>query len=495
MSYFNPSIQNPTRPGTIRTELKTNFFVNANEFTKAKQDQGMFLSLSEDSETPVHIESIETDKQPDYKQKLNNIKQKKVLLYQNQLKFLDTFNLFLAISGLALAIFDFQYNFHTSNNQFIDLGLSNKFRIYISGSTAIYIILAIYRSIVSYKIYREKRFFLEYIIQSYFKSQSFIHLIIEICIVIVHCPPFINYDVEIYQLNTELVININWILCSYMMLRLILLFRLFLHHSKWSTAEVRSLCKKNQVYNPLAFALKASLKSRPQFLLIPTFGVITYGLGIAMKIYEGAYNKDNNFSIQSDYSYVYNCEWLILLTMTTVGYGDFYPKTHIGRFIAVLAFLLGTFLISLLIVMINNAVIFNFLQENSYKRLKKISDIQEMKKLAVSFIKSAIEIYLYKKHNKISPGRLIHKINQMNLYKKSFKQKIYDIKFKNSSFKDILIQLNQNFSHDLEKLKKSIKNATDLGVQLDMIIESQKKTIEVLLICKNFSREANTLII
>lgn len=42
--------------------------------------------------------------------------------------------------------------------------------------------------------------------------------------------------------------------------------------------------------------------------------------------------------------------WCIIITMTTVGFGDFYPSTHLGRFIGVLACFWGTFLVSLMVV-------------------------------------------------------------------------------------------------------------------------------------------------
>ena len=42
--------------------------------------------------------------------------------------------------------------------------------------------------------------------------------------------------------------------------------------------------------------------------------------------------------------------WCVIVTMTTVGYGDFYPVTHLGRIVGVIASLWGAFIISLLMV-------------------------------------------------------------------------------------------------------------------------------------------------
>jgi potassium intermediate/small conductance calcium-activated channel subfamily N protein 2 len=51
--------------------------------------------------------------------------------------------------------------------------------------------------------------------------------------------------------------------------------------------------------------------------------------------------------------------WNVLITMTTVGYGDFYPKSHLGRMIGIIVAFWGVFYVSLFVVALNN--ILNFL--------------------------------------------------------------------------------------------------------------------------------------
>jgi hypothetical protein len=42
--------------------------------------------------------------------------------------------------------------------------------------------------------------------------------------------------------------------------------------------------------------------------------------------------------------------WVVIVTASTVGYGDFYPVTHIGRVVGFLMAILGNFFIGLIIV-------------------------------------------------------------------------------------------------------------------------------------------------
>lgn len=47
--------------------------------------------------------------------------------------------------------------------------------------------------------------------------------------------------------------------------------------------------------------------------------------------------------------------WLIMITMMTVGFGDYYPKTHIGRGISIVACFWGVFIVSMMVVTLTNA--------------------------------------------------------------------------------------------------------------------------------------------
>ena len=48
-----------------------------------------------------------------------------------------------------------------------------------------------------------------------------------------------------------------------------------------------------------------------------------------------------------DLSQLVNNFWLICTSITTVGYGDYYPNTYLGSILVFSAYLIGLFLISL----------------------------------------------------------------------------------------------------------------------------------------------------
>jgi hypothetical protein len=58
-------------------------------------------------------------------------------------------------------------------------------------------------------------------------------------------------------------------------------------------------------------------------------------LAYAMLVFERPIGPDTNLDLME------NAVWLIIITMTTVGYGDIYPQTPMGRQVAVIAALLA----------------------------------------------------------------------------------------------------------------------------------------------------------
>ena len=51
-----------------------------------------------------------------------------------------------------------------------------------------------------------------------------------------------------------------------------------------------------------------------------------------------------------------NALWLILMTITTVGYGDYFPQTPLGRIIIFLVAIWGTFIVSITVVVVANTL-------------------------------------------------------------------------------------------------------------------------------------------
>jgi hypothetical protein len=72
-------------------------------------------------------------------------------------------------------------------------------------------------------------------------------------------------------------------------------------------------------------------------------GIIILISGVVLRVYERT-------TPDSKFNYIWNSFWVLLVTQTTVGYGDIIPQTHLGRFFIMLTCILGTFLVSYFVI-------------------------------------------------------------------------------------------------------------------------------------------------
>ncbi|XP_051954389.1 LOW QUALITY PROTEIN: potassium voltage-gated channel subfamily F member 1a [Xyrauchen texanus] len=115
-------------------------------------------------------------------------------------------------------------------------------------------------------------------------------------------------------------------------------------------ARIFKLARHSSGLQTLTYALKSSFKELGLLLMYMGVGIFLFSaLGYTM---EQSHPETMFTSIPQSF-------WWAVITMTTVGYGDIYPKTTLGRCNAAVSFLCGVIAIALPIhPIINNFVIF-----------------------------------------------------------------------------------------------------------------------------------------
>jgi len=115
----------------------------------------------------------------------------------------------------------------------------------------------------------------------------------------------------------------------------------------------KRIMKNLNLESKFTFQLKANLRSYPfaSMTIAATVGIIYFAY--IVRIFERPYWQQSGLLNFSD---VGESIWLVVISMTTVGYGNMYPVTTPGRSIMLIAIVYGAFLLALLIEVIAIAV-------------------------------------------------------------------------------------------------------------------------------------------
>lgn len=85
------------------------------------------------------------------------------------------------------------------------------------------------------------------------------------------------------------------------------------------------------------------------YVFISLLGLILVTLsGLCLRVFERTIEGN-------EFEYVWNGFWVILITETTVGYGEITPMSHLGRCICIISALFGTFLMSFSVLITHNS--------------------------------------------------------------------------------------------------------------------------------------------
>ena len=207
------------------------------------------------------------------------------------------------------------------------------------------------------------------------------YLLLESIILGIFDPPNLNFFFTGIMKNYIFAFSLGGLICIETMFKCYVIIRIYSHYSKYLTESAKSLCNNTNVNNNIHFALKCELKNRPfTMLLIILFSSILL-FGFSLRTFEyfliekgfkyGNYKGEGND--QDKLKDLINSIWLIIVTMTTVGYGDFFPNENYGRLICLMSYLIGCLSVSLTVVSLAIISEFNESELKAYSIIKKLN--------------------------------------------------------------------------------------------------------------------------
>lgn len=239
-------------------------------------------------------------------------------------------------------------------------------------------------------------------------------LIVEIILNVITPYPFIwdeKYEESYSDYDTKVKYRVNDIFLLLMCLaRLYLLVRTSLVLSTFMDTRSQRVCIMSGSEASLMFSIKSLMKKKPYSVLICSLVLSVALFGFVLRIFE----RPLSVASGQDFNSINNAFWVTLITMTTVGYGDFFPKSNIGRFVGILIAFWGVAFVSLFVVTLTNLLLFQNGEEKSFILLQRLKSKDALKRQAVNVMTAAYRQKIVKRNH---PEDLSKNINAVRTFR------------------------------------------------------------------------------
>ena len=158
----------------------------------------------------------------------------------------------------------------------------------------------------------------------------------------------IGKKVTTYQFMSDYILVI-------MFLRLFFLFRCIFNYSIYTDAFSKRLCRQYGFYPGFRFIFKCLFVIVPSRTVITMFTCTIFFFAYIIRVFEVHYAlQDDTMTHAKSEGLYFNSVYLIIVTLTTVGFGDFSPKTYPGKIIIMMTSIWGAVMISLVVLVVSN---------------------------------------------------------------------------------------------------------------------------------------------
>jgi hypothetical protein len=271
-----------------------------------------------------------------------------------------------------------------------------------------------------------------------------------ILLLLVNPYPYLEFafciDQQMNYQTVETCYFISEVLYAIMYFRVYLLVTGIFNYGKYYNPIAMRIGERHGVRVTSNFAIKCFVNRKSLQMLLFLFLIpAVFVFGLLMRIFERPMRMPN-----MDFDYAPNAWWNIIITMTTVGYGDTFPYTNIGRLIVAASAFWGGIILSLTFSTMST---FLQLKVNEQKALNSI--------LITSVACDAISSVVSNKRGKVKDVKnLWGKVRERLIVLKEYKQDLLNTDQLSESTANISIRLFE-LENKTEKIKKLLNDLHD----------------------------------
>ena len=304
-------------------------------------------------------------------------------------------------------------------NQTIDLSL-----IFSSLTTVCFLIALCIKYYHFFILSKKARYIPIY--KPFFETSLFGYFILEAILACLH-PNLLfknKYIKTSAKYNLQIITyNVNDFLILIQCLRLSYLIIIVVICSEFYSARADRVCKLMGKKLSLFFSFRALFITYKPLMLGYCTVIICTILAYMLKIINQPIPIEN-------YSKTFgNYYWFVVITMTTVGYGDIFPETALGRIIGCASAISGTIVVALIVSFFNSKLHLTNIEKFCLKFLNKVNDKEEIMKASAIYFRANMLYVINKKKmengiidkNEINEEKLIELIKGKMEAKKHFK--------------------------------------------------------------------------
>ena len=262
-------------------------------------------------------------------------------------------------------------------------------------------------------LYRLAKYRAEDNMYSTWFNMFIVELPIETVIILANPLPFLirrkefNFT-EITVYETDIGYFDNEMLQLAAIFKLFILLRALLTRTTYYTERAHRVCTIFNTDHTYQFVIRCIMRDRPFILSFAWLVIGVLYFGHAIRITEKPLKQATD---RMDFSLYSNCVWAAFITMSTVGYGDFFPRTTRGRVVMVFCCLYGVVNLSLVVASVSQFLWMGRREEKAYILVKRILKKKTIREHAGIIINYCSQFTLKKKTDYREADKLVEKID------------------------------------------------------------------------------------